>query len=89
MDMLAIESESDTATFTILGKNFGSKQGSVHFLSTGLNKVGGVRVSIKSWKDTEVQIVARSLHHSFTSTRSYPKTLDVGGSASYEVECWH
>jgi S-methylmethionine-dependent homocysteine/selenocysteine methylase len=23
------------------------------------------------------------------NVRTYPKTLDVGGSVSYEVECWH
>ena len=66
-DMLAIESQSSSATFTITGKNFGAKKGSVDFLGADHQRISGVNVTIKSWSDSEIEIVAKG-PYSFTFT---------------------
>jgi hypothetical protein len=65
-DFLAIESQNKVS-FTLKGKNFGTKQGSVQFLNSTLTPLSRVSVTIDSWKDTEVKV---SVTGSYTFTSS-------------------
>lgn len=58
-DFLALESQTKSK-FTLKGKNFGTKQGSVQFLNSTLTKLSCVGITIDSWKDTEVKITVTS-----------------------------
>lgn len=55
-----------TYTWTITGTNFGSTKGSVWVLDPSMNSVPGLSITIQSWSDTKIVVIANA-PHTFTS----------------------
>jgi hypothetical protein len=60
----------DTGTtyfWTISGNNFGTTRGSVWLLDSSMNSIPSVSITIQSWSNTQIRVVANA-PHTFTAT---------------------